>query len=172
MRERLVRRRGMDPARTGAGLAGRWHRIDATGMPRVAPQQAAQGEPRTARSTMGFDGLDRIVRAARVEAAVRAEEGAQDELIAAQHEADQTAEDHRGNRFQCAVREARRCALSAAIAARRQSTTTSTAGNDGRAARKLSRITRLSRLRATARGAQRLEMASPRRACGAAAWLA
>ena len=127
----------------------------------MTAQQPLEPEPGAAQHAMLFHRLDRILRTARIEAAMLPEQRAEKQLVGPQQQPDQTSCSHRQMRFQCASNEARSDGLSALVAARRHNTTTSTSGKRSRTCRKLSRITRLIRLRATARAAQRFEIARP-----------
>src|SRR5271166_6852472 len=68
-------------------IDARGHRIDAAVAPRIAAQDAPCGQVRAARRTVRAQGLDGIVAAARVKAALAAEHRGQRVLIGA-HDAD------------------------------------------------------------------------------------
>lgn len=71
------------------------NRIDPSRMPGVASQQASDAEPAAAQHPMVFHGFHRILRAARVEAAVVSEKRAQKQLIGADRATHDLFDDHR-----------------------------------------------------------------------------
>lgn len=132
----------------------------------MTSQQPAQTEPEAAQGTMAFNGLDRILGAAWIEPTVLADKGTERQLIAAQQEANDPSSSHRLSLIKRAEIALRRAPLEASAAARRHITTRSTFGRRLRCVRKASRTRRLIRLRSTASGAARFEIASPSRAPG------
>lgn len=69
------------------------NRIQAARMQGMAARQSADGQPDAARGTMEGDRLHRVFRTAGHETAARAEQGADEALVAAQHR-DEQAFDH------------------------------------------------------------------------------
>lgn len=65
-----------------------WHRVQSALTERLATRQASDCQPATAQVSMHLDRFHRVHRAAWVEAAVLAEQGADEALVGAQHEDD------------------------------------------------------------------------------------
>lgn len=70
----------------GAGILCFRHQIDAAFVPWVTAPDTADGQPATFQCTMLFNGFLGIVGTGRVEAAVTAQHGADEKLIATDNE--------------------------------------------------------------------------------------
>ena len=81
------------------------HRIVAAATPRLAAQEPSDREPRAVPCAVSFQCLDRIERAARAEATVSPEQGAEDDLVPA-HSEDQCSGCEAGpsTGFDCGLR--------------------------------------------------------------------
>lgn len=124
--------------------------VNAASVPGMATQQSPRTKPKPSQCTVLFDSFQGILGAARVETAVLANQRAKQELVGSQHKPDRMLGNHPRNLYQWASSERRSVSLSVSVAGRRHSTTTSIACNSLCIVRKLSRITRLIRFRATA----------------------
>jgi hypothetical protein len=130
----------------------------------MASGQPAQCQITSLHQPVRFNCLNSVLGATRVEAAVRADHRADHQLI----EADKPNQDST-HVLPMTLRHARsrpsnRSRLLRCLAVGAQSTTMSTAGRALALRRKLARAIRLSLFRSTARGQERLEIASPNRA--------
>lgn len=146
----------------GCGMSRRY-RVVTAGMQGMTASNAAQRQPATAQRTMLTNGLDGVVRAARVEAATRSQQRTDQPLV----EPDD-ADEHCGNALRNCVHSRVRSSLmsrSSTLPAPGRASTTHQP-RAGAAARKDSRTNRLMRLRRTARAAALRLIASPRRAGG------
>ena len=63
-----------------------WNRVEPAFVPGMAAAHAAQSQHTPARGAMAAQGLDRVMRAGRVETAILAEHGRQHQLVRAQDE--------------------------------------------------------------------------------------
>ena len=63
-----------------------WNRVEPAFVPGMAAAHAAQSQHTPARGAMAAQGLDRVMRAGRVETAILAEHGRQHQLVCAQDE--------------------------------------------------------------------------------------
>src|SRR5512146_2045737 len=133
-----------------SGPAHSWHRIVATGMPRMTAQQAARCEPRTARGAMPHDRIVRVVRTTRVEAAIRAEHRAEEVLVDAQGAEEDWLHGIWTRRASNRRDSPWASGMSVRATGRRTRRITSNASTAGRTARTLSRNRRRRRLRSTA----------------------
>lgn len=116
-------------------------------------------------NTKAFQGGERVTRTAGIKPAVLADPGAQDILICADHQGKDGTHGARLSRFQCcsnSVRSTRAVLVAAALRAR---ITMSQPPRSMCCWRKLSRMIRLIRFRATAWEAALRETASPKRGC-------
>ena len=131
-------------------------------MPRMAAGESAQRQPRSSQGAMHGERFMRVMRATRIEAAAGPEPGADDQLVTA----DQCLQDQAHDLASLthnAARLLRNASLLAVRAALRAPTTISACGRLCCASRNDSRITRRTRLRATALPTVRAAIASPRR---------
>src|SRR5579883_1561618 len=152
----------MTMARRGRDAARRY-RVEPAGMPGVAACYAPHAQPAATQQPEAADGLDRIVGARGLEAAARAEEGADGPLVAADQADGEEA--HRSiTCFQRAARLARSSGPGAPRAFGRALTTRSTNGRVCWCSRNDSRMMRRMRLRSTALPAVRTATAMPSRA--------
>src|SRR6187399_2956666 len=133
-------------------------------MPGVTTGNALHREPGTVQGTVCFDGLDRVLRTRRIEAATRPQQWADGELVPA-NQIFQDVAHVVATRSQRVARLARSVVAGASRAENFAATTMSTAGRSNCARRKLSRIWRRSRLRATALPEVFTATASPIRGC-------
>src|SRR6516162_3955588 len=138
------------------------HRIETTGVPRMAAYETRERERAAAELAEAQDCLARVVRAARMEAAHRPEQRADGPLVETDQESDEVAHCSL-TFFQSAARLARSASAEAARAAGRALTTRSTAGSSCWRSRKDSRMRRRRRLRATAPPATFTATANPKR---------
>lgn len=113
---------------------------------------------------MSLDRLDGVMRAAGIEAAVASEQRTDQVSVTAEKTDQQVAHSWSRTRFQCTDREEKSWLFGEVTARWRQRTTKSMPCRRCRCRRKLSRTTRFSRLRSTARRATFLEIAKPNRA--------
>lgn len=129
----------------------------------MTTRDAPRAEPAAAQRAVTVHRLERVLRARWMKTAVRAEPGANNDLVAADQEVGKLAHTlmSLGQSF---CRLSRNCALVAVRTAARVPTTISNDGNDCCARRKDSRISRRTRLRSTALPATRAATARPRRA--------
>src|SRR5690349_23029805 len=86
---------------------GRRNRIESAFVPGVTTGNAFEGEPRAFQGAVGVDGLDRVVRARRIETATRSEQRAQRQLVATDQEFQDVAH-VLATRFQRVARLSRR----------------------------------------------------------------
>src|SRR5579875_301929 len=143
------------------------HRVEASGVPRMAAADAAHREPAAAQHAEAPDRLERVLRARRMEAACGADERAHRPLVQPDHDLGEDA--HWSiNLFHRSSRLAASSAFPAPRTRARALTTTSTAGSPRWRSRKLSRISRRIRFRSTELPATFVATASPRRGPSAA----
>src|SRR5215468_10935709 len=120
----------------------------------MAARDPAQRERETLQRAVAFDRVARVLRAARIETAVRAQQWSQRELVDA-HEQEQQASHAQAPLSSLSISSAASAATpgsSAATQALRRRTMTSKLCSEGRLTRIASRSILLSRLRSTARG--------------------
>jgi hypothetical protein len=139
--------------------------VVATFPERVTAQHAPQPKPASSEDAVAFDRGVRIARARRIEAATRAQHGADRQLIPADDPHQELARRyHFWIDFQCSSRLKRNSCWLAARAASRADTVTSTGGKECWFKRNDSRVRRLIRLRDTAVPKIRVAMLKPNRA--------
>lgn len=106
----------------------RGYGVVAAGVPGVAAREPPQGQPRAAQGAVQLDRLERVLRAGGMEAAPWTEQRTDEQLIAADQDAEDEA--HRSDIFrQSFSRERRSCALSAPPGVARRPITMSSAGS-------------------------------------------
>src|SRR6516165_6774901 len=142
--------------------AGRRHRIETAGVPRVAAPEPCERKGHAPQHAKARHRLERVLRAARVEAACRPEQRAHRPLVETDQE-DGALAHCSLTFFHSAARLARSAAAAAVREAGRALTTRSTEGSSRWCRRKDSRTRRRRRLRATALPATFTATAIPRR---------
>ena len=139
------------------------HGVEATWMQRMATQNSAYREPASAKNAELLDSLHGIYGAGGLETAMGTEQRAEEIAVAADEKNQETA--HRfSNSCQCLSRLTRISSLLAAAAGDLACTTISSAGMVMHRLRKLSRTSRLRRLRDTAPGTALRATVMPSRA--------
>src|SRR6188768_3846415 len=133
-------------------------------MPGVTTGDALHREPRGVQGAVCFDGLDRVLRTRRIEAAARPQQWADSELVPA-NQIFQDVAHVVATRCQRVARLARSVVAGTSRAENFAATTMSTDGSPCWARRKLSLITRRRRFRATAFPAVFTATARPTRGC-------
>src|SRR5215470_9709669 len=142
--------------------AGRRHRIETSGVPRMAASEPGERKADAPQHAKAQHRLERVLRAARVEAARRPEQRAHRPLVKTDQEDGELAHCSL-TFFQSAARLARSAGAAAVREAGRAPTTRSTEGSSRWCRRKDSRTMRRRRLRATALPATLTATAIPKR---------
>ena len=142
----------------------RGHRIEASGIERMAAGDASGGQPQPAQQPVHFQGLDRVLRTARVVTAVRSQQRAQEPLVYAYQRLNYFCAHASLICFHNCCKAPRSTGAVAERAEWRAPITISTGGSNRCCSRKLSRISRLKRLRLTALPTVRAAIDRPRRA--------
>lgn len=141
------------------------HGIDTTRVPGVTATKPAYGQNQATPAAISLEGSHCVTRTTRIETAMLTDPGTENILVCADHQDEDGTHGRRLSRFQCCSSSVRSTWAVLAAAVLRASITMSQLPNSVCRQRKLSRIIRLIRFRATARDAALRETASPRRGC-------